>query len=417
MRKSGRSARCALAALVLAAAQAAAQDSPQQIFERALQERDRGDLYEAIRSFHAILDQNPGLARARLELAVAYYHALDHRAALEQARRVLADPATPPAVRANVERLIAQIEAEARPHRFGGFVSGGWLYDSNVTAGPPSPSFEVGGSFVGLDPAAVERSDGALAIALGASHRYLSGWRPGVGGREGALLWQSQALLNVLDYRHENAFDLRVLTLTTGPAWISPPRLRFHAPFQYDRLELGDAHYLDILSVSPTLVTGTPAGFELTVETYLQERSYRRAIDVGRDADYSYLGLQVGRVFSAMTVQAGVRRTRENADDPQWDYRGTELTGYVAGEPIARVSAYLRLTYSTYDYEGLDALTGASRSDTETRISLGASYRFATGPGEPWSTAVSLLDIRHRSDLSIYSFDRRQVSLTVTRSF
>src|SRR5687767_236738 len=139
--------RALLAALVLVAAQAAAQ-SPQETFERAMRERERGELHEAIRSFHAILDEHPGLNRARLELAVAYYHALDHRAALEQARRVLADPSTPPEVRANVERLIAQIEAEAAPHRVSVFVSAGLLYDSNVSAGPASPSYQVGGGLI-----------------------------------------------------------------------------------------------------------------------------------------------------------------------------------------------------------------------------------------------------------------------------
>src|SRR5687767_5545484 len=160
-----RAARCAavFCALVLCSELAAqTKESPQQTFERAMRERERGELHEAIRSFHAILDEHPGLNRARLELAVAYYHALDHRAALEQARRVLADPATPPAVRANVERLVAQIEAEAAPHRFGGFASAGFLYDSNVSAGPASPSYEVGGSLIPLDPNAVRRSDNAL---------------------------------------------------------------------------------------------------------------------------------------------------------------------------------------------------------------------------------------------------------------
>src|SRR6185369_15274112 len=102
-----------------------------------------------------LLDRNPALSRARVALAVAYYHALDHRAALAQARRVLADPGTPPAVRANLERLIAQIEADAEPHRFANSVSLGLLYDSNVTAGPSSVSYEAGGTQLAVDQSAV----------------------------------------------------------------------------------------------------------------------------------------------------------------------------------------------------------------------------------------------------------------------
>ncbi len=401
----------ALVFLALAATHAAAQ-GPQELFERAMQARSRGDLHEAIRSFHAILDEHPGLNRARLELAVAYYHALDHRAALEHARRVLADPATPPAVRENVERLIARIEAEARPHRFSGFASAGWLHDSNVSAGPASPSYEVGGSLLSLDPNAVRRSDNALQLTLGGSHRYLSEWRPGIGGRDGALLWQSSAQYSRVDYRHENAYDLDVLTLTTGPAWISPPRLRALAPLQYDRLELGDEHYLDILGVSPSLVLGNVAGVELTADTQLQERSYQRSIDAGRDSRYHALGLQGGIVVSGITLQAGARASRDNADDAQWDYRGTEWSALVAGKPLEAVTAYLRLTWQRNRYDQPDPIAAAGRTDRETRYALGASYRYAD-----WSASLTLLDIEHRSSVTFYAFERRQLSATLTKDF
>ncbi len=414
--------RAVLAALALVAAQADAQDaapkeSPQQAFERAMRERERGELHEAIRGFHAILDAHPGLNRARLELAVAYYHALDHRAALEQARRVLADPSTPPEVRANVERLIAQIEAEAAPHRFSSFASAGFLYDSNVSAGPASPGYEVGGSLISLDPNAVGRSDHALLVTLGGSHRYLSALRPGLGGREGALLWQSQAHFSVLNYRRESAFDLQVLTLTTGPAWISPPRLRLLAPLQYDRLQLGGERYLDIFGVSPALVLGTPAGSELTFDAHVQMRGYDRPIDAGRDSGYYSLGLQAGRVVARMTLQAGARLNRDNADAAQWDYRGSEWFGLFAMSPADRISAYARLTYAYNRYHEPDPVAGIDRTDRETRFALGASYLFGGGSPQPWSASATLLEIRHRSDVAFYAFERRQVSFTLTRSF
>src|SRR4051812_37137185 len=156
-RKWLRRAACTLAIMgTCALAQERGGESAQAIFERAMQERARGDLHEAIRSFQTLLDRNPALNRARVELAVAYYHALDHRAALEQARRVLADPATPPAVRANLERLIGQIEADAEPHRFSNNVSLGLLYDSNVTTGPSSPGYEASGTQLTVDPSAVK---------------------------------------------------------------------------------------------------------------------------------------------------------------------------------------------------------------------------------------------------------------------
>ena len=396
-------ALCALSLLARA-------ETPQESFERAMQERARGELHEAIRGFQSILDEHPGLGRARLELAVAYYHAMDHQAALEQARRVLDDPATPPAVRANVERLISQIEADAAPHRFGGSASLGYLHDSNVTAGPSSPGLSLGAN-------ATRRSDNALTFGLGGTHRYLSRMRPGLGGRDGALLWQSQALLNRIAYRNESAFDLQVLTLTTGPAWISPPRLRASAPVQFERLDLGGHAYLDMLGGNPAVVFGGPAGTEAQFDAQLQRRDYRRTVDAGRDSRYRSLGLQAGRVIGGMTLQAGARLNREDADAASWDYHGSEWFALAARRFAPYTTAYLRFTRMRSDYDEADPTAATGRTDKETRFALGAAYQFGDRPDGPWSLAATLLEIRHRSNLPMYAFDRRQWSLTLTGSF
>lgn len=380
--------------------------TPQESFERAMAQRSLGELEEAIRGFQALLAQHPNLNRARLELAVAYYQALDHRAALEHARRVLADPATPPTVRENVQRLIERIEADARPHSFSAFASAGLLYDSNVSAGPASPSYEIGATLVSLDPGAVKRSDSAATLTLGASHRYLTGMRPKLGSREGALMWLSQAGLHAVDYFDENPFDLRVLTLSTGPAWLAPPRLRASAPLQFDRLDLGDAHYLDILAFSPALSFPLD-GLELQLDAQLQSRNYRRAVDAGRDSAYRGAGLQVGRVFSRLSFQAGARYYRDDADAGSFDSKGEELFAAAARE-LGRASAYARLSFLRTRYAEPDPLAAASRRDREQRLSLGLTYRWAS---------LSYLHTRHRSSLDFYEFDRRQVALSVTRSF
>ena len=412
-----RRVSCALALFTSCAlAQERGADPPQEVFDRAMQERARGDLHEAIRSFQTLLSRNPALSRARVELAVAYYHALDHRAALEQARLVLADPATPPAVRANLERLIAQIEADAAPHRFGGNASLGLMYDTNASAGPSSPNYEAGGSLVSVDPNAVKRSDWGLLTTLGGSHRWLSPMRPGIGGRDGALLWQSQALFNRVTYRNESDFDLQVITLSTGPAWISPPRLRAALPLQYDRLDLGGDHYLDIFGSSPSVVFGGPAGVELQVDGVLQSRTYRRDAERGRDSRYRAAGAQIGRVIAKLTVQGGLRYYRDDADDATWDYRGHEWFGLLAGTFAGRGSAYVRFTRSRSIYDEPDPLAGG-RTDRETRWSLGAAWRVAGTVQAPWSVSFGLLDIDHGSTVPFYAFDRQQWSVTLGGAF
>lgn len=383
-----------------------AQGTPQEAFERAMAQRERGELEDAIRGFHALLAQHPGLNRARLELAVAYYQALDHRSALEHARRVLADPATPPTVRENVQRLVERIEAEARPHSFSATVSAGLLYDTNVAAGPASPTYEVGSGLVSLGAGVLKRADSAAMLTLGGSHRYLSDLRPRLGGREGALLWLSQAGLHAVEYFDEHAFDLQVLTLTTGPAWVAPPRLRASAPLQLDRLELGGEHYLDILGISPA-VSFPLDGLEMQVDAQVQDRNYHRAIDAGRDSDYVSAGLQVGRVFSGLSFQAGLRYYRDDAAASPFDSRGEELFA-AAARQFGQASAYARLTLLRTRYDEPDPLANASRTDREMRLSLGLTWRWVS---------FSWLYTDHRSNLRFYEFDRSQVAISASHSF
>jgi hypothetical protein len=390
----------------LFALQAFAQGTPQEAFDRAMAQRERGELEEAIRGFHALLAQHPGLNRARLELAVAYYQALDHRSALEHARRVLADPATPPTVRENVQRLIERIEAEARPHSFSATVSAGLLYDTNVAAGPASPTYEVGSGLISLGAGVLKRSDSAAMLTAGASHRYLSGLRPKLGGREGALLWLSQAGLHAVEYSDEHAFDLRVLTLTTGPAWIAPPRLRASVPLQLDRLELGGERYLDLVGASPALSFPLD-GLEMQLDAQIQDRNYHRAIDTGRDSDYLSAGVQVGRVFSGLSFQAGLRYYRDDTEAGHFDSRGEELFA-AAARPFGQASAYARLTLLRTRYDQPDPIANASRTDREMRLSLGATWRWLS---------FSWLYTDHRSNLRFYEFDRSQVAISASHSF
>jgi hypothetical protein len=241
--------------------------------------------------------------------------------------------------------------------------------------------------------------------------------RPGIFGHDGALLWQSQALFNRVSYLHESDYDLQVITLSTGPAWISPPRLRAALPLQFDRLDLGYAHYLDILGTSPSVVFGGPAGTELQLDALLQQRAYRRDSERGRDSRYRSAGVQAGRVVANLTLQAGARYNSDDADDARWDYHGHEWFAFLAGTFAGRGSAYVRFTRMYFDYDEPDPVAATGRSDGETRWSLGAAWRVAGSVQQPWSLSIGLLDFRHTSTVPFYAFDRQQWSLTLSGAF
>jgi hypothetical protein len=340
---------------------------------------------------------------------------MDYAAALAQARRVLDDPQTPAPVRENVERFIAGIEAAAKPHAVSFFGSFGLLYDSNVTAGPASPTYELATGLLTLDPDAVRRADHAITLTLGISHRYLA-W-PAVAERRAAFLWQSTALVQRFDYRDEHGFDLDVLALSTGPAWIFPPRLRVSLPLQLEHLALGGGDYLDVAGAAPAAVLALGASrTELELNSQFQRRDYRRGIDAGRDSRYAAVGLQLSRLFGTVTAQAGARAFHEDAEAGRWDHDGDEWFA-VLGWQVRRFSAYARFVRLRANYNEPDPLALVARHDRQQRFAFGASYRIATGGGDPWSLRFVLLEVRHRSDVSFYGYERRQATATLAYGF
>ena len=67
-------------------------DLVQQQFEEAMDSRESGKVFDAIKIFENILATNPYLNRARLELAVAYHEASMYEQAINQFQIVLDDP-------------------------------------------------------------------------------------------------------------------------------------------------------------------------------------------------------------------------------------------------------------------------------------------------------------------------------------
>ena len=83
----------ALAGLSSATAQEAV--DTEKLFKEGIFLREQGQVFSSIEALETVLSNNPALNRARLELAVAYYRALNYDQANQQAQKVLDDPKTP----------------------------------------------------------------------------------------------------------------------------------------------------------------------------------------------------------------------------------------------------------------------------------------------------------------------------------
>ncbi|MDH5765895.1 MAG: hypothetical protein OEZ38_07760, partial [Gammaproteobacteria bacterium] len=87
---------------------------PEAIFKEAMQLRHDGQILQSIQSFESLLNNQPGLHRVRLELAVAYHMLQRFEEARAQLYQVLNNPKTPDTVKLTISSYLAQLGADEK---------------------------------------------------------------------------------------------------------------------------------------------------------------------------------------------------------------------------------------------------------------------------------------------------------------
>lgn len=409
---------CALAAPSALAADP--EIDAEKLFKEGMYQRETGNLFTAIEAFQTVLSNQPSLSRARLELAVTYFRALNFEEAKKQAKAVLDDPKTPENVRLSILSFIAQIEQEqrfflTRTHVWEPTVSIGMLYDSNVNAGPGSDLLPGG---LVLTPGNTKRGDVAVVAQAGLGHTYNFPSTFRLGESVGRMAWQSKANIYHRGYFTEHAFGLDVLSLSTGPAWFVTNKWRANIGLQVDDIYLGSDHLAIYTSLNPN-VAWQFQNAELTWDAVYMDRNFKRAEDSGRDSTYVATGLSYGRVLAAgkVAIQAGIRYFDERADVDRFSNDGTE---YFAGANFMaweNGSVYGRFSQKDSKYAGTEPVFNIARDESENQIELGFTHGFKDGVLKDWKLTGSHLYTRNASNVATFAYSREMTSLSLGRSF
>ncbi|MFN2309265.1 MAG: tetratricopeptide repeat protein [Gammaproteobacteria bacterium] len=413
-----------LVSLSLSAAVQAAEpdDGSEALFKEGMQALEEDRLQSAMRAFQSILSQQPSLHRARLELAVAYYRALNYEEARKLAQQVLDDPQTPPQVRVTVLAFLAQIQKDQESflvrHNFKPSIGLGLMYDSNVNVGPGSEIVEeIPGAT--LSPGSLERSDTAAVLTAGLAHSYQPGKTYQFGERTAMFLWQSQANLYHRAYNDEDDFDLTVLTASTGPAWVVLRHWRANLALTVDRIWLGGDELAWFASLNPAVTWQFNNG-ELTLDAAFTDRRYDESSDSGREGTYKATGLSLGHYFMQRKLagQVGARLLDFQADDDRYGYDGFELLAGVIYKAWTGGSVYARVNHRDVEYDGIEpGGFNVARDETEQRWAAGFQHDFQGGYLEQWSLGGGIQYTQTDSNISFYDYDRRQVMLNLGRTF
>lgn len=416
-------------AICMAASSSALAEAPdvlEQQFEQAMEDRESGKIYDAIKIFENILATNPYLNRARLELAVAYHEANLYQKSMEQFQIVLDDPETPEAVRLAILAYLDELYSdELKPegtHHFSQYAKVGLIYNSNINVVPGTGNIIVNGRefFLPSDEISSLGSD----IVLSASHRYRRKKPFNVFGAKTIFEWQSQASVSSNLYTETSDFNLNIVSADTGPAFISAGRWLGAIPFRFDYVNLGHSSLATALSVNPYISFDLGNYRSILVESTLLTRNYSDAINEDQDGSLVMAGAAYTTLLQSLNtgLEAGFRLRNRSAKDDQFAYNG--LTLYFSGYTTVTESstAYIKASYRKFDYKGPDTVidetnTTLIRNDDELTASIGYNRDIKDGFLGEWTLNSELAYTENTSNIDAYDYDRLLVTLNLSRYF
>ena len=416
----------ALCVVISSGALAEELDPIQQQFEEAMEDRESGKIYDAIKIFENILATNPYLNRARLELAVAYHEASLYEKAIEQFQIVLDNPETPESVRLAILAYIGELysdelEPEGR-HTFSQYAKAGLIYNSNINVVPGTGTIIVNGRefFLPSD----EISSFGTDIVLSASHRYRRKKPFNVDGARTTFEWQSQASISSNLYTETSDFNLNIVSADTGPAFISAGRWLGAIPFRLDYVNLGHSSLATALSLNPYISFDLGNYRSILVESTFLTRNYADSINEPQDGNLVMAGAAYTTLLQTLNtgLEAGFRLRNRSAKDDQFAYDGLTLyfSGYTTVTELSTV--YLKANYRNFDYKAPDTIiddtnTTLIRNDDEITVSIGYNLDIKDGSLANWTLNSEVAFTDNQSNIDAYDYDRLLLTLNLSRYF
>jgi len=387
---------------------------PEELFQQAMKYRSDGELFKAIEIFETILSHQPGLNRARLELAISYHLTKRYDDARQQLIRVLNDPETPEKVKISITAYLAQlsIDIKSSPQRSLSslYFSFGALSDSNINLSPDLPGIVS------------EKSAGGGQLMLSFSNRSRATESFHLSNKLVSFEWLTQASLYSKAYASGHSdFNFSNLSLNTGPALIADKNWRGAFNFKFEKLYFSNQDYAKYVGINPLFSLSFTNNLEITLENITSHREYNQSINAGLTGTMTSWSMDVSRQFSDYKsgLRAGVKYHDNGASAGFLHYTGAEI--YIGAQAPAWEYARAYLTVSSRDYRYMAADTASGftekRDETELLSILGVNHHFNSGPLKSWSLNMQYSYSRNDSNLNEFDYDRNTIELNLRRYF
>jgi len=391
--------------------------SVDQQFIDGLNQRDAGDYEASVHSFESILSAEPSLNRARAELALSYYKALNYASAKAEAQKVLADPTTPEGVKVTIRNFLDLMDQESKKHLFTPYLSFGFGHDDNINVGPNSGTINLGGVVLVSNALPISRNFAMMNV--GVSHRYLSPEPVKLFNHNAAFIWQSNANYYRSDYNNSGAYDLDVLSLSTGPAAVVANRYRVGTDFTFDHIMLGGHQLAQFYGISPNITLNVNQTTDVSFNAKFQVRDFEDSFAPGRDSNYQSFTVSGVRTFmdTKLALQAGATLFYENADASRFSQQGSEFTAGGSYKAWSEGSIYLKDAYKHSDFEGKEFIFNQARNEYENRATVGINHHFSLKFIKDWTLDMNATHTTNASNVTIYDYRRTQYSISFSKYF
>ena len=392
---------------------------PETLFNDAMRYRQDGELFKSIEIFETILSNQPGLNRARLELAISYHLTRRYEDAKEQLSQVLNAPETPDEVKLSITAYMAQLSGDIKTAEERAtssmYISAGMFTDSNINLGP-------GKDITGVTPESTEESGSGGQFMFSYSHRSRASQAMHIAGSIVDFEWLSQATVFSKTYgSNDTDFNLSVLTLNTGPALIAGETWRAAFNFKLDKLVFGKDDYAEYVAINPLFTYSITPDLEITFENSTTAREYQQLDDQGLTGTMTMWAIDLAKFYAEQSIgiQTGFKYHDNGAKAGNLHSTGAEF--YLGGQVPAWEDAivYLTLSGRDYKYKAPDGIISTStiRDETELLAVLGVNHDFRTGLFKSWTLNAQYTFTDNDSNLDEFTYDRNFFELNMRRYF
>jgi len=365
-----------------------------------------GEVDVAINKFRQMLDIDPNLHRVRLELATVYFGLGRYADARHELNSVL-EAKPPDAVKNNIEKLLAAIDAKTKRLFTNVRGSLGIQSDRNVSTGPDKEYILVpGGGVIGpLTNTQKALRDWVVVANLAGNALY------DIGGSR-AWMWNTTGSFyqtHNLDYYQ---FDFTHWRITTGPWWTGRQSV-LKVPLGYAENIYEHDHLFDTCDFSPSYEYFFTQKFSLRGMYSYMTDTYEPTVAPddrsGQDNINHILEINPNFYFNNRNdiLSFYISDENLNAKDPRWTYDAVNVAvSYFKSFNLFNwdMELYTRYKYSRRDY-GAPALlwpTAHLRTDKKHNFYVVVSRNFL----KHYFASLSYNLIDNQSNTELYDFEK-----------